>query len=166
VASEETNVCVLRIGLKQVGLLDFCTRDERLWRSPLLSPLSDGQKKEILECSRVRSVPSGSYVRREDDAAGEHIYFVLDGTVLLSVGGGITDLGTLGPGDFFGLESLFPQAAHVSAKADGNVRVALLPAAQVRLLMESRPLLKKLLDDTLAKRKGRADEGADFFNRW
>jgi len=166
VPSDDNNVCVLKIGLKQVGLHEYCLQEELLQKSQILEHLSDDEKRVLLDSAKVRSFSSGQVIQLEEDPAGEFLNMVIDGGVVLTFGGGITDLGTLGPGDYFSLDSIYRSAVHPRANALGAVRVARLPAAMINALRQSYPLLDRILKDTAAQRKQMAEDGADFFNRW
>jgi len=166
VSSDDNNVCVLKIGLKHVGLHEYCVQDELLLKSQILEHLSEDELKVLLDSAKARSFSGGQVIQLEESPAGNSLNMVLDGSVALTFGGGITDLGTLGPGDFFGLDSIYRSAVHPRANALGAVRVALFPVVMINALRQSYPLLDKVLKDAAIARKQMANDGADFFNRW
>jgi CRP-like cAMP-binding protein len=90
----------------------------------------------------------------------------LDGSIRLSMQGGMNELLTLSKGDVFGLSAVEPSAIRPQAKADGDTRVALLPADQVQVLMQTTPRLASYLSELAAERRKLAEDGASFFDRW
>jgi CRP-like cAMP-binding protein len=157
---------ILRIDLRHVGVKEFVRQDELLWRAPLLAALSESERDGLLDEATVRIAESGERILSEQEPAAA-IHFVLDGSVVLSTGGGSIDLASLGKGDFFGLSSVFSDAVRCTASApEGGARLALLPAGRLGQLAQSLPALGQLLAKTAQQRRDRARECSEFFDMW
>ncbi len=157
---------LLRIGLRQVSVLEFVRRDDLLWRSPFLATLGEAVREELLRSARVRVVDEGA-VLLEEDAKPDELHFVLRGSVVLAAGGGDIDLATLAKGDFFGLAAVVRDAVRPSAvAAEGGARVALLPGAMVESLARSAPAMGEVLAAVARQRRDRLRECSDFLDMW
>jgi len=163
VESRDEKLSILRIGLKHVDVVEYCRQDEFLWRSALLSTLDDDEKRQLLAGARVRGLNPGEQLDSADSTG--YLAFVLEGSLVLAADD-LTDLGTLGQGDFFNLSSVLDDAVLATATADNQVKLALLPAAHIRRLLDSRPVFGGVLRELATARKKAAEDGADFLNRW
>ena len=163
VESRDEKQSILRIGLKHVDVVEYCRQDELLWRSTLLTPLGDDEKAQLLVGARVRGLNPGEQLDSADSSG--YLALVLEGSLVLAADD-LTDLGTLGQGDFFNLSSVIDDAVSVTATADNKVKLALLPAAHVRRLLDARPVFAEVIGDLASARKKTAEDGADFLNRW
>jgi CRP-like cAMP-binding protein len=165
VADEGEKASVLRIGITQVKLGEYIEGDELLRRSALFKSISDKERQDLLRQSKARALKPGEVLLQEAMPA-RHLCFVLDGSIQLSMQDGMTELITLGKGDVFGLSAVESSAISPQATADGDTRVALLPADQVQVLMQTTPRLAKYLSGLALERRKLAEDSANFFDRW
>jgi signal-transduction protein with cAMP-binding, CBS, and nucleotidyltransferase domain len=165
VGDEGEKASVLRIGITQVKLGEYVEQDDLLRRSALFKKISDTERQVLLHQSKARALKSGEIVLQEALPA-KGLYFVLDGAVRLSMQAGITELVTLTKGDVFGLSAVESSAIRPQATAEGDARVALLPAEQVQVLMQTTPRLGDYLRTLASERRKLAEDGASFFDRW
>jgi signal-transduction protein with cAMP-binding, CBS, and nucleotidyltransferase domain len=165
VAGDGEKASVLRIGITQVKLGEYVEADDLLRRSALFKKISDTERQVLLRNSKSRALKPGEILLQEALPA-KSLYFLLDGVVRLSVQAGITELVSLTKGDVFGLSAIDPSAIRPQAKADGDARVALLPADQVQVLMQTTPSLGDYLRELADERRKLAADGASFFDRW
>lgn len=162
----KNGVGLLRIDLHQVGLVEFVRRDDLLWRAPLLATLAESVREEFLGQATVSSASPGQSLL-EPEAAPEQLFFVLDGSVVLSIGEGGIGLATLGKGDFFGLGAVFRDAVRCSATAaEGGARVALFQAERVAQLARAVPAFGQVLANIAKQRRDRSNECSEFFDMW
>lgn len=164
-ADEGEKASVLRIGITQVKLGEYIEGDDLLRRSALFKCISDKERQDLLRQSRARALKPGEVLLQEALPA-KHLCFVLDGSIRLSMQGGMTELITLGKGDVFGLSAVESSAIRPQATADGDTRVALLPADQAQVLMQTSPRLAKYLSGLASERRKLAEDGASFLDRW
>lgn len=162
---EGEKASILRIGITQVKLGEYVERDDLLRRSALFKQISDTERQVLLRQSRARAFKPGEIVLQEALPAKD-LYFVLDGAIRLSIQAGITELATLTKGDVFGLSAVESSAIRPQATAEGDARVALLPAEQVQVLMQTTPRLGGYLCELASERRKLAEDGASFFDRW
>jgi len=165
VADQGEKASVLRIGITQVKLGEYIEGDDLLRRSALFKTISDNERQDLLRQSKARTLKPGEVLLQEAVPA-RHLCFVLDGSIQLSVQGGMTELITLGKGDVFGLSAVESSAIRPQATAEGDARVALLPADQVQVLMQTTPRLAQYLRGLVSERRKLAEDGASFFDRW
>lgn len=164
-ADEGEKASVLRIGITQVKLGEYIEGDELLLRSVFFKTISDTERRALLHKSKAR-VLNPDEVLLQEAMPAKGLYFILEGSIRLSMQGGMNELVTLGKGDVFGLSAVEPSAIRPQARADGNARVALLPADQVQVLMQTTPRLDSYLRELVSKRRKLAEDGASFFDRW
>lgn len=164
-ADDGEKASVLRIGITQVKLGEYIEGDDLLRRSALFKSISDKERQDLLRQSKARALKPGEVLLQEAMPA-KYLCFVLDGSIQLSMQGGMTELITLGKGDIFGLSAVEPSAIRPQAAADGDSRVALLPADQVQVLMQTTPQLGDYLRMLVSERRKLAEDGASFFDRW
>jgi len=165
VADEGEKASVLRIGITQLKLGEYVESDDLLSRSALFKCISDKERRSLLSQSKARALKSG-VVMLQEAVPAKHLFFVLDGSIQLSMQGGMTELVTLGKGDVFGLSAIESSAIRPQAAADGDTRVALLPADQVQVLMQTTPRLGDYLRTLASERRKLAEDGANFLDRW
>jgi CRP-like cAMP-binding protein len=165
VADDGEKASVLRIGITQVKLGEYVQGDDLLRRSALFKSISDEERQVLLRQSKARTLKPDEVLLPEALPA-KALCFVLDGSIRLSMQGGMNELLTLSKGDVFGLSAVEPSAIRPQAKADGDTRVALLPADQVQVLMQTTPRLASYLSELAAERRKLAEDGASFFDRW
>jgi CRP-like cAMP-binding protein len=156
---------VLRIGLAQVKLSDFVEGDDLLRHSPLFKFISEREKQVLLRHAKVRTLRSGESLLEEGMPA-KGLYFLLEGSIRLSMQGGMAEMVALSKGDIFGLSAVEPSAIRPQATADVDTRVALFPADQVQVLMQTTQQLGDFLRGLVAERRKMAEDGASFFDRW
>ena len=164
-SDEGEKASILRIGLTQVKLSEYVEGDDLLCRSPLFRCITDKERQVLLRNAKARTLKSGG-VLLEEGLPAKSLCFLLDGAIRLSMQGGMAELVTLSKGDVFGLSAVEPSAIRPQATADGDARVALLPADQVQVLMQTTPQLGDFLRELVAKRREMAEDGASFFDRW
>ncbi len=161
-----SGIGILRIGLRHVGLLEFVQQDDLLWRAPLLACLDEATRTELVGRAKARSVESGKEILAED-AQPAALHFLIEGSVVLSTGGGSIDLATLSKGDFFGLGAVFPEALQAAATAAAGIaRMALLPPDPIVRLARAVPSFGRLLARAAKERRDRSKECSDFLDRW
>ena len=156
---------ILRIGLTQVKLSEYVEGDDLLRRSQLFKCISDTERQVLLRNAKARTLKSGK-VLLEEGLPAKVLYFLLDGVVRLAMQGGMAELAALTKGDVFGLSAVEPSAIRPQGTADGDTRVALIPADQVQVLMQTTPKLGNFLRELAVKRREMAEDGASFFDRW
>jgi CRP-like cAMP-binding protein len=139
--------------------------DDLLRRSTLFRCVSDKERQLLLSQSKARVIKPGE-VFLEEAMPAKGIYFVLEGTVRLSMQDGMAELITLGKGDVFGLSAVESSAIRPQATAEGDTRVVLLPAEQIQVLMQTTPRLGDFFRELAAERRKLAEDGASFFDRW
>ena len=164
-ADDGEKASILRIGITQVKLGEYVEADELLRRSALFKLISDSERQALLRQSKARTLKPDEILLQEAVPA-KNLCFVLDGSIRLFMQGGMNELVTLSKGDVFGLSAVESSAIRPQAKADGDTRVALLPADQVQVLMQTAPLLGAYLCELAAERRKLAEDGASFFDRW
>lgn len=162
---EGEKASVLRIGITQVKLGEYVEADDLLRRSGLFRCISDRQRRVLLSRSRTRTLKPGE-VLLEEAMPAKSLCLVLDGSVRLSMQGGMAELATLTKGDAFGLSAVVDSAIRPQVVAEGDTRVALLPADQVQALMQATPRLGGYISELAAERRKLAEDGASFFDRW
>ncbi len=165
VAQEGEKASVLRIGITQVKLAEYVEGDDLLRLSTLFRYISDDERRHLLSRSKARIVKSGE-VFLEEAVPARNLCLVLDGTVRLSMQGGMSELATLQKGDVFGLSAVESSAIRPQAAAEGDARVVLLDTDQIRLLIQTAPRLGAYLGELAAERRKLAEDGASFFDRW
>lgn len=165
VTDEQESVSLLRIDLEQVDVYEYVKRDDLLGRSPLLQPLSERERAELLHGSRTTSAGAAQIILPEGQSA-DAVWLILEGAVSLALGGGVTDLGMLGKGDFFGLSAVEPRAVRPRARAESAVRLARLQPEQIALLRQLVPELAQVIAQVMDTRNRLADAGDDFMDRW
>lgn len=164
-SDEGEKASILRIGLTHIKLSEYVEGDDLLRRSPLFKCITDKERQVLLRTARARTFRSGGALL-EEGLPAKSLYFLLDGVVRLSMQGGMAEIVALSKGDVFGLSAVEPAAIRPQATADGDTRVALLPADQVQVLMQTTPQLGDFLRELSAKRRELAEDGANFFDRW
>ena len=162
---EGEKASVLRIGITQVNLGEYVEGDDLLRRSKIFKHISDTERQVMLRNSRARTLKPGE-VFLEEAMPAKGLYFVLEGVIRLSMQGGMAELVTLAKGDVFGLSAVESSAIRPQATAEGDTRVALLPADQVQVLMQTTPRLGNYLRELAAERRKLAEDGTSFFDRW
>ena len=162
---EGEKASVLRIGITQVKLGEYVEGDDLLRRSRIFKHISDTERQVMLRHSRARTLKPGE-VLLEEAMPAKGLYFVLEGVIRLSMQGGMAELVTLAKGDVFGLSAVESSAIRPQATAEGDTRVALLPADQVQVLMQTTPRLGNYLRELAAERRKLAEDGTSFFDRW
>ncbi|MCS6913116.1 MAG: cyclic nucleotide-binding domain-containing protein [Myxococcales bacterium] len=118
-------------GLREVLDRLVCDRLLRqlLGRSPVFSPLTAGQRLDLLRRATVYELPDEALLHREGEAL-PGVYLVLTGRLeaIRGVEPFETLVESLGPGDAIGEADLLrPQPITVTLRAAGPVKVALLP---------------------------------------
>lgn len=164
-ADQGEKASVLRIGITQVKLGEYVEGDELLRRSAFFKAVSDTERRALLRSSKARALKPDEVLLREAMPA-KGLYFILEGSIRLSMQEGINELITLEKGDVFGLSAVEPSAIRPQARADGDARVALLPADQVQVLMQTTPRLDSYLRELVSQRRKLAEDSASFFDRW
>jgi len=117
--------------------------DDELARVPLLSSLSRRQRGKLLAGSKVVEHAAGLEVTVEG-AGAVALHVVLDGEANVSVRG--REVGTLGPGEFFGEISMIdgkPRSATVTAGE--SLRTLYVPHAAFTGLVENEAAVAKEL---------------------
>lgn len=164
-SDEQESVSILRIGLRQVGIRQYVEQDELLHRCPLLRPLSRDERDDLLRGARAMTARRSHIILREGQTS-DALWLVLDGAVSLAIDDGVTDLGMLGKGDFFGIAAVDAQAARPRARAESDVHLAGLHPGKIGLLRQLVPQLARVIASACGTRKKLADAGADFMDRW
>jgi signal-transduction protein with cAMP-binding, CBS, and nucleotidyltransferase domain len=165
VARKREKASVLRIGITRLKLAEYVEGDDLLRRSTLFRHISDDERRALLSRSRTRVIRSGE-VFLEEAVPAKSLCLVLDGTVRLSMQGGMSELATLQKGDVFGLSAVESSAIRPQAAAEGDARVALLDTDQIQSLIQTAPRLGGYLGELAAERRKLAEDGASFFDRW
>jgi CRP-like cAMP-binding protein len=165
VGDEGEKASVLRIGITQMKLGEYVEQDDLLRRSAFFKHISDSERQALLRRSKARILKPGEVLLQEATSA-KNLYFILEGSIRLSAQGGMTELVTLGKGDVCGLSAVESSAIRPQVTADGDARVAVLPADQVQVLMQTTPRLGDYLHELASERRKLAEDGASFFDRW
>jgi CRP-like cAMP-binding protein len=101
--------------------------------------MDDGQQKAVAMISQEATVAEGATICKENETA-DHLYFLLDGGVELSVMPGERRLfvGYIAPGEPFGLCALLHDQTHTyTAQANKPSRVITIDATELRNLCVS-----------------------------
>jgi CRP/FNR family cyclic AMP-dependent transcriptional regulator len=121
---------------------------------PLFASLTPEQRKAMATLTELRSEPMGAQLLGEG-APGYSLFILLDGTATVTSGG--TELGTLGPGDFFGEIALLGGEDRRSATvtAASAVTLAVMFGSDFRVFQRDFPeaagLMKQEMDDRLSR---------------
>jgi CRP-like cAMP-binding protein len=121
---------------------------------PLFSSLTPEQRKAMATLTELRSEPMGAQLLGEG-APGYSLFILLDGTATVTSGG--AELGTLGPGDFFGEIALLGGEDRRSATvtAASAVTLAVMFGSDFRVFQRDFPeaagLMKQEMDDRLSR---------------
>lgn len=111
---------------------------------PLFRDLDEEELTQILLVGLVKRYPEGASILTEG-APGGQLHVIHEGQVRISKvvpGVGEEALTILGPGDFFGeIEFLDGAPASAHAIAHTECEVLSIPHAEMRVLLQSRPLL-------------------------
>ncbi len=154
---------LLKIGLKAVGVAEYCERAEHLAASPVLVRLQARKQQWILDdCKVVAAEP-----KKQLWAAGQQPFLgmVLTGQVDLLAGSGM-EFERVDAGDMIGLDALYDVIASWGAMARGEVRLAVFPKESFGKVVRANPELRDYLDSLYDARKKAAKEAVDFFGRW
>ena len=101
--------------------------------------MDDGQQKAVAMISQETAFSEGEAICRENETA-DHLFFLLEGSVELSVTPGERRLfvGDIAPGEPFGLSALLPDQTHTyTAQANKPSRVITIDAKELRSLCVS-----------------------------
>jgi len=124
---------------------------------PGLAGLAARDRQALAASSRVLEAPAGAQIVQHGET-GDSAYFVLAGQAVAGVAtpdGGYRDLGTLGPGDFFGeIAALTGAARTANVVADTPTTLLQVPAAALRALMTN-PALSQLVLGKMTERLAR-----------
>ncbi len=124
---------------------------------PGLAGLSARDRQALAGSSRVLEAPAGAQIVRHGEAS-DSAYFVLAGRAVAGLAtpeGGYRDLGTLGPGDFFGeIAALTGAARTANVVADTPTTLLQVPASALRGLMAN-PALSQLVLGKMTERLAR-----------
>ena len=125
---------------------------EQLAAVPLLASLKPEQLKAIATLSELRSEPKGKELVGEG-APGYALFIIIDGTA--TVTSGDAELGTLGPGDFFGEIALLAAESRRTATvtAASPVTLAVMFGSDFRIFERDFPeasaQMKKAVEERL-----------------
>jgi CRP-like cAMP-binding protein len=121
---------------------------------PLFASLTPEQRKAMATLTELRSEPMGAQLLGEG-APGYSLFILLDGTATVTSGG--AELGTQGPGDFFGEIALLGGEDRRSATvtAASAVTLAVMFGSDFRVFQRDFPeaagLMKQEMDDRLSR---------------
>jgi DHA3 family macrolide efflux protein-like MFS transporter len=124
---------------------------------PGLAGLGARDRQALASASLVLEAPAGAQIVRHGEA-GDNAYFVLAGKAVAGLAtpeGGYRDLGTLGPGDFFGeIAALTGAVRTANVVADTPTTLLQVPAQALRALMAN-PALSELVLGKMTERLAR-----------
>jgi MFS family permease len=125
---------------------------------PALAGISAKDRKELVGQSQVVEAPAGASVVRLGDAS-DVAFFILAGRAVAGVAqadGSYRSLSAMTPGDFFGeIAALTGAPRTANVVADQALTLLQVPAAALRKLMGSSPVLSKLFLAKMTERLNR-----------
>jgi CRP/FNR family cyclic AMP-dependent transcriptional regulator len=127
---------------------------DQLTSVPLFASLSREQLTAVASLTELRSEPAGARLVGED-APGYSLLVLLDGTA--TVTSGDEELGTLGPGDFFGEIALLTGEGRRTATVTTTtpVTLAVMFGSDFRVFERDWPEAAELMKKAMAERQGR-----------
>ncbi len=160
---EKQRAEVLRIETRRIGLQEFCSSNDFMQASPLLTRLSPAQRELLLQSGQVVGFRTGTQISPPDGC--ERLGLVLLGTVSLQPSPAC-EIAVVGPGDVFGIEAVVEQAPRLQAVAGEDVRLAWLETVVVRKLARETPQLEAYLRQKAKHLSSLAEDSEDFLSRW
>lgn len=119
--------------------------------------LSDAALLEVVGASVNLFFPAGAVVFRKG-AASDGLYVVLSGRVTVADEPGGAEVAQIGPGDYFGEQSLLLETVRShSVAAVEDAEILVLPISSFQALLEGNPVLAGQVEDKLRARLAATD---------
>ncbi|MEX0657562.1 MAG: cyclic nucleotide-binding domain-containing protein [Egibacteraceae bacterium] len=119
--------------------------------------LSDAALLEVVGASVNLFFPAGAVVFRKG-ATSDGLYVVLSGRVIVADEPGGPEVAQIGPGDYFGEQSLLLETTRShSVAAVQDAEILVLPASSFQRLLEGNPVLAGQVEDKLRARLAATD---------
>jgi CRP/FNR family transcriptional regulator, cyclic AMP receptor protein len=129
---------------------------ELLQRVPLFSGLSRKELESIARSLHARTFSPGEVIAREGES-GVAFFLIADGSAKVSVGG--RDVGSIGPGDYFGEIALIADTERTATvTADGEMRCYGLTRWEFRPLVETNAQVAWKLLEAVARKIREAEQ--------
>jgi CRP-like cAMP-binding protein len=131
--------------------------EKRLKQVPLFSGLGKRERKALAQRADQVDVPEGKELAREGDFARE--FFLIDkGTACVTVGG--EEVGTLGPGDFFGeVGILASERRMATVTATSPMELVVLTSGTLKAITREEPDVGRTIREELEKRLSSTTSG-------
>jgi CRP-like cAMP-binding protein len=125
-----------------VPLFSHDTKVDALRRAPLFAELSRNELEALAKVTEDLEFDEGKVLAREGEI-GQEFFVILEGDVGVERGG--SEIGSLGPGDFFGEIALIWESARRTATvtAKSQVRLFVLTRQAFRGLMAHHPEIER-----------------------
>ncbi len=118
----------------------------------IMTPLSPGERRNLVEAAQVKAYAAGECPVRQGDA-GDSFYIIKKGSVDVIVGAGMV-VASLGPGNFFGEMSLLTGAVRTaSIRVKDDAEFIVIDRENFRSVLVKNPSIAESMSHILAERQ-------------